>query len=284
MASHSKAQSTMIRSLLCAALIQVMNSTVAQDCTVLSYNIRYDNPNDGPDRWELRKEALAMEVLSHTPSIIGLQEALVHQLAFLDQRFAGYARFGVGRDDGKTRGEFCPIYFDSTRFHLLSGRTIWLSPTPDAPSKGWDAVCERIATLVILHDTATGDSLWVVNTHWDHEGAEARRHSARIVCDLLEPALSRGKYVILMGDLNATPVDEAIAVLGSSVLDSCPHQRSGNGTFNGFALDPDAFKRIDYVWLSPGNWEVSGYAVPHPLVNGRQVSDHFPVVVSLARK
>ena len=274
----------MMRILLVAAIALTINRSVAQDYTVLTYNIRYDNPNDSPDRWDLRKEALADEVMAHKPQLIGVQEALVQQVTFLDQRWPGYQRFGVGRDDGKAKGEFSPVYFDSTVFALVEGRTVWLSPTTGTPSKGWDAACERIATLVILRDKSKGDSLWVVNTHWDHVGVEAREQSARIVREILAPALARGKHVILMGDLNATPDDEPIASLRASFMDSCPSERGAEGTFNGFKLHLTTFKRIDYVWLSPQNWKVLSYEVPHPMVRGRQMSDHFPVVVRLGTK
>jgi|GEM_PF-377548 len=274
----------MMRFLLLAAIALTISRSAAQDYTVLTYNIRYDNANDGLDRWDLRKEALAIDVMAHKPQLIGLQEALSHQVEFLDQRWGGYTRFGVGRDDGKAKGEFSPVYVDSTVFALVEGRTVWLSPACDMPSKGWDAACERIATLVILRDKSNGDSLWVVNTHWDHVGVEARRQSARMVQEILSPALTRGRRVILMGDLNATANDEPIALLDKWLDDSCPADRANEGTFNGFKLDQTTFKRIDYVWLSPLDWVVLAYDVPHPLTNGRHLSDHFPVVVQLRAK
>lgn len=252
---------------------------MAQDLTVLTYNIRYDNAGDSLDRWDRRKDALAMEVLTHKPQVIGLQEALAHQLSYLDGQWLGYERFGVGRDDGVAKGEFSPVYYDTTAFTHLSGRTIWLSETPDRPSKGWDAACERIATLVTLRDKRTGDSLLVVNSHWDHVGIEARTHSAELLLRVIDPLLRHGDHMILMGDFNATPNDSATLYLAEHLLDACPKERDGEGTFNGFELEPKAPKRIDYVWLSLGNWSVLEYEVPHPKVKGRQVSDHYPVVV-----
>ena len=253
----------------------------AQTYTVMTYNIRYENGHDRKDRWELRKEALANTVLGNKPAIIGLQEVLHGQLAYLKERWPAYAHFGVGRDNGSEGGEFAPVFYDTAMFTLLEGRTIWLSPTPGAPSMGWDATCNRIVTLVILRDRSTGDSLWLANAHWDAEGKEARHQSARIVYDLLTGPIARGNRTIFMGDLNARSREEPIRYLRDRLTDACPKGRTGRGTFNGFKRLRVLSKRIDYVWLTPERWSVETYGVPHPKVNCRQVSDHFPVVVRL---
>lgn len=252
--------------------------------TVLTYNIRYDNPNDGPDLWDLRMEALAETVSSCKPAIMGFQEVLLHQLQFLESKFKGYQRVGVGRDDGKEKGEFSPLFFDTERFDLVQNGTFWLSTTPETPSRGWDAALPRIASLVVLRDKKTQDSLWVVNTHFDHIGAEARLHSAELITKLLGKALKNGKKVIFMGDLNAQSTEPPILFLRGKFEDACPEKLTKQGTFNGFALKEDPnnpFKRIDYIWLSAGNWKIQNYEVPQPKCNGRQVSDHFPVLVTL---
>lgn len=48
-----------------------------------------------------------------------------------------WAYIGVGRDDGQRGGEYSPIIYPVQTFELLHSETIWLSPTPDRPSKGW---------------------------------------------------------------------------------------------------------------------------------------------------
>lgn len=255
--------------------------STAQSYTALTWNIRYDQPKDSLDRWDRRKQALVHEVLARKPQLIGLQEVLANQAAFLDGQWGGYQRFGVGRDDGKTSGEYSPVYFDTTVFTLLLGRTLWLSETPDRPGFGWDASCNRIATIVILRDKSTADSVWVVSTHWDYEGKESRKHSARLIHGELALPMARGKHVILMGDLNTNRSTEPLRFLRDRFADSCPRDQKRRGTSNRFKLRKHCFKRIDYIWLSPTNWEVLSYEVSHPRVNGRQVSDHFPVVVRL---
>lgn len=274
----------MLRSGLFLFGLLVSTALSAQTYSILTWNIRYDNAGDSLDRWDRRKVSLAAEVLSRKPQLIGLQEALSHQVDFLDEHFKGYGRYGVGRDDGQSKGEFSPVYFDTAVVSLVEGRTIWLSPKPDVPSKGWDAACERIATQVILFDKKNGDTLWVVNTHWDHVGERARKQSGEMIRELLASPIARDKHVLLMGDFNATADEEPIATLRLWLEDSCPTDRAGDGTFNAFRTDLTSFKRIDYIWHSPKNWEVLNHNVPHPMVSGRQMSDHFPVVVRLRWK
>ena len=44
----------------------------------LSFNIRYDNPADGPDAWPHRISAVADLLARYRPDAFGLQEAKRH--------------------------------------------------------------------------------------------------------------------------------------------------------------------------------------------------------------
>jgi hypothetical protein len=46
-----------------------------------------------------------------------------------------WAYIGVGRDDGKEKGEYSPIIYRSRVWRVESWRTVWLSETPDRPGK-----------------------------------------------------------------------------------------------------------------------------------------------------
>ena len=127
---------------------------------IISFNIRYNSWNniDGENGWPNRKGAVAKMLLEEHPAAIGLQEALIDQLQYLDTVLTHYRRIGVGRDDGKEAGEFMAIYYDTTRLELLSHRTRWLSETPDVPTKGWDAACYRTVTIARFRDRQSGKS------------------------------------------------------------------------------------------------------------------------------
>ena len=128
-----------------------------EDATVqvMTFNIRYNNPDDGENAWPYRKDRVA-EIMAEA-DLIGVQEALNDQLVDLETRLPGFDWFGVGRADGKAEGEFSAIFYRKSRFELLDHDTFWLSETPSVVgSVGWDAALERIATWGKLRDRATG--------------------------------------------------------------------------------------------------------------------------------
>ncbi len=257
---------------------------------VLSFNIRYNNPNDGDNSWPNRSERVKNFLWSESPDIIGFQEVLHNEVLELDRALFNYnfserqyTRIGVGREDGKTKGEYSPIYFRSNRFQLISSKTVWLSQTPDKPSKGWDAACERIATFALLFDEELKDTLLVVNAHWDHVGVLARQESAKIILKEIE-AFTSIQNIIFMGDLNCTPEDAALKKLRAEFSDAGIGISSKVGTFNNFerAANPKA-PRIDYVFYKLKNLGFHSYKVGNTDVAEPLLSDHFPVVVEFEK-
>lgn len=143
--------------LLLAALVLLPAGLLAQnDLKVMSYNIRVGTAKDGTNSWEFRYPASALMIQDQQPDIFGVQEALSFQVRYLEEYCEGYKSVGVGRDDGKKKGEFMSIFYKTKKFKLLKWGTFWLSETPDVPSKGWDAACFRSATWALLKDKASG--------------------------------------------------------------------------------------------------------------------------------
>lgn len=258
---------------------------------VMSFNIRYDNPNDGVNAWPNRKDWVASLIRFHGADVVGVQEALKRQLVDLDARLPGWSRVGVGRADGREAGEFAPILYRTDRLELIESGTFWLSPTPDvAGSKGWDAAIERIATWARFRDRSTGCRVLLVNTHFDHIGEQARQESARLIRRRLA-TLANGLPVILAGDLNTTPssvayriftrdtIAGAIAPLADAYAVSRTPHYGPTSSWNEFkAIQPE--RRIDYVMVSPGV-NVLSHAILADSWDGRFPSDHLPVLAAL---
>ncbi|MDR0976465.1 MAG: endonuclease/exonuclease/phosphatase family protein, partial [Prevotellaceae bacterium] len=183
---------------------------VTTPVNVMTYNIRYDNPEDGQDNWQYRKDRAAKAVRFYDVDILGTQEVLHNQLVDLEQRLPGYGVIGVGREDGKEKGEYSALWYKKERFTLLDSGYFWLSETPEvAGSKGWDAACERIATWAKLKDLQSDKTYFVLNTHLDHMGVVARRESVTLILNRVQQ-LSDGLPVIVTGDFNATPQSDVI--------------------------------------------------------------------------
>jgi len=255
-----------------------------QNISIMSYNIRYDNAGDGDDRWDMRKTELLELMKSQKASIIGIQEGLYHQVQYIDSCLSNFSYSGVGREDGKTKGEFSAIFYDQNLFSAEKETTFWLSETPDEVSVGWDASMERICSYVKLKHKESGTIIHVFNTHFDHIGEEARIQSAMLIIDKIMELCYEDERIILLGDFNAVPESEPIMKLTGFFKEWNPVNymiEGPEGTFSGFNQDADAGKRIDYIFTA--NVELLKYQ--HLNIhrkNGRRISDHLPVKVIIS--
>ena len=79
----------------------------AQQLNVASYNVRNSNPNDAKagNGWEQRCPVLTQLITFHDFDIFGAQEVKHNQLEDMLNALPAYNYIGVGRDDGKTKGE-----------------------------------------------------------------------------------------------------------------------------------------------------------------------------------
>jgi endonuclease/exonuclease/phosphatase family metal-dependent hydrolase len=154
----------------------------SQEVNVMTFNIRYNTKNDSLNAWPYRKDNAASQIRFHNVHILGVQESLHEQMMDLSQLLLKYKYTGVGRDDGKIKGEYSAIFYDTTRLKLMESSTFWLSLTPDVPgSKSWDAAITRIVTWAKFKDAISKKIFYVFNTHFDHIGKEARRESAKLL-------------------------------------------------------------------------------------------------------
>lgn len=268
------------------------------------------------------------EQMPNTAAFICLQEVLHSQLSDILHDLNGvdqsqleeslpvgplWAHIGVGREDGHTKGEHSPIIYPVKLFDLLQFQNIWLSPTPDRPSKAWDAACERILTVGVFRLKSTGQQIIACCTHLDNVGTESRKHSVRLILKTIEDLRSEwdGAAVFLAGDFNSQTNQEAYLEMAASDL-MCdlqdyvsPERRYGDQkTFTGFHPDQEKENqgRIDFIWLGPKTqvssahrrpgddeanpesvqsprWTVDGYAVlPNVFEDGVYCSDHRCVV------
>ncbi|MFW6100800.1 MAG: endonuclease/exonuclease/phosphatase family protein [Bacteroidota bacterium] len=270
---------------LIPVLLSLLLSSVAMGQTVklITYNIRYDNPNATENAWDKRKDIINSQITFYEPGVFGIQEGLDHQVKFLDSQLESYSYVGAGRDDGKTEGEYSAVYYNHNIFTELDHGTFWLSETPEEPSVGWDAAMERICTWVLLEHEGSGKKLRVFNTHFDHKGEKARANSARLILRKMDEISKPGETIVLMGDLNALPDQEPIEVIAEELKDARVVSQTPpfgpEGTYNGFNYTEPAKRRIDYIFVK--DTEVLKYGVLNDPVNLHFPSDHFPVYAEI---
>lgn len=279
---------TRFRSVAALAVLAVLSAAppaaAGEPTRVMSYNIRFDGPSDNP-LWSERAPHMANQIAFLDPDLLGLQEALPHQVEYLAERLPALDHYGLGRDDGLV-GESATLFWRRDRYERLSAETLWCSPTPTVPSKGWDAAYPRTVTRVVLRDRRDGRLLDVRNTHFDHVGVVAREQCAGLVSGLA-PAGVEGAAadIVLMGDFNTgpgTPPYERIVASGlRDARAISPIDFGPAGTFNAFDIAKDnEGVAIDHVFVGPG-LAVERFAVPTDSFGGHVISDHFPVVADV---
>jgi len=265
-------------------LIFASNIIMAQHINIISYNIRFNNPDDGVNAWPNRSSQVAALLSFHQADIFGLQEALIDQIEDIHAQMPQMKWIGVGRDDGEKAGEFSPLFYNSEKFTALNSGGFWLSETPEKPGLGWDAACNRVCSWLLLKENKSKKKFMVFNTHFDHMGVEARTESAKLILRKIKALNPTGFPVILTGDFNLTPEQEPISVIKSELQDSRSITKQTaygpTGTFNGFKFDSPLKDRIDYVFVS-NSIEVKRYGVLTDSKDLRYPSDHLPVFVNL---
>jgi endonuclease/exonuclease/phosphatase family metal-dependent hydrolase len=255
---------------------------------VLTYNIRFANPDDAPNTWDQRKGKVFSLVSEAKPDVFGLQEALKMQVSDFEKAFPGFTRVGVGRDDGKESGEYSPLFFNSKKFNLVSSGTFWLSQTPSvAGSRGWDAACNRVVTWGQLKDKKSKASFFVFCTHFDHMGEIARRNSANLLL-LAVDSLAGYNPVVVLGDFNSIPGSEPYNLITDfsnrlHLKDArviCTDLEGPEYTFTGFKVGAQAGVRIDYIFVK-NNVQVLLFNVNEANNGEYYPSDHLPVNATL---
>jgi len=258
----------------------------SQKIKAMTYNIKYDNKNDTVNNWNDRKQKMVQLIKHYNPTFLGIQEGLHNQVTYLDDNLKNYAFVGVGRDDGKEKGEYSSIFYNTKKYKVLESNTIWLSKTPTKISVGWDASMERICTYALFQNKKTKQKVMVFNTHFDHIGVLARKNSAKLIVETIKKINKQNISVILMGDFNLTPDQEAIATLNSALKDSYTTSSKmpygPKGTFNGFT-NRIMKNRIDYIFVQ--GFDVKSVAhIDDKMDNNKHISDHIPVMATITKK
>ncbi len=259
----------------------ISSGIMAQDIKVLTYNVRLDVESDMENSWENRKEFLIGQLNFYNPTVFGTQEGFKHQLEAIKNGMTNYTYIGKGRDDGKEEGEYSAIFYDTNSLDLLQNDTFWLSERPAIPSIGWDASYKRVCTYGLFEIKNSGKKFWVFNTHFDHQGKEAREKSAQLLLEKVKQINHEGLPVIVMGDFNLEPDHKTIAFITSEFNDA--HTLAGKeafgpeGTYNGFNLNKAVTRRIDYLFLSKEKIKLKKYAILSDSKDLRYPSDHLPV-------
>jgi len=248
---------------------------------IMTFNLRFANPQDGANRWEFRKDLVVETILVSSPDLLGTQEGTVPQLEFLTEHLTGYQPLVEHREVDRTC-QYPTIFYRKQAFITGASGEFWLSETPEVHrSVSWDSAFPRLVTYGLFREI--GRELWFyfANTHLDHISAQARFHGSRLIREFL---LRQGKPVILVGDFNEPPdaaVYQQFIGPGSLLTDTwrvlhpgeeIPTQHHFNGQPRG--------SRIDWILVTPP-FRVRKAQIITYNRQGRYPSDHFPYLAEV---
>ena len=249
---------------------------------LMTFNLRFANPEDGPNAWEYRKEMVVELILHHGPHLLGTQEGTVPQLEYLAGHLPRYRPL-ISHRQTDPSCQYPTIFYREDLFQAGESGEFWLSETPTVHrSLSWGSAFPRMVTYGLFREK--GRELWFyfINTHLDHISAQARLEGARMIREFFFP---REKPMILVGDFNEppeSPVYRKFLEEGSPMEDSWRAEhlsRMGATTQHDFAGDPRG-SRIDWVLLTPP-FRVKEALIITDNQKGRYPSDHFPYAVEV---
>lgn len=247
------------------------------ELSVMSFNIRFDNEEDGENKWTNRKQACIKMLNEIEPKVLCIQEGLYNQVRFLNENLQDYEYVGVGRDDGHSGGEHSAIFYSKSTYDLLLSGNFWLSETPDVPSVGWDANNIRIVSWAKLRDKEHNKELYVFNTHFDHKGRTAQSESSKLLVKKIEEIAGANVPIVLTGDFNMVIGSSRMRTIIENYLSArrFAHQSDSHRSFNGWGrwylkrnIDFIFYHSIESLSFST---IVDNYDVPF-------LSDHYPII------
>ncbi|HTG38559.1 endonuclease/exonuclease/phosphatase family protein [Sphingomonas sp.] len=264
--------------LLIAAPLQARDTPL----TVMSFNVRYANEDDGPDRWSQRRDRLIAVWRRVGADIVGTQELLQSQGDAIVAADPRYRWFGRDRRGGHA-DEHMSIFYRHDRLKLLDSGDFWLSDTPDVPgSISWEHPYPRMVTWGRFEQRASGRQFTLINTHFPYRPEdEAAREKAAEAIAAFADTLPAGHPLIVTGDFNTTPESAAYQRLTRNLRDlwiAADKPQGVAATYHAFTGKAD--RRID--WVLARGFVPLAVCTDSQRVDRRYPSDHFPVVARLA--
>lgn len=267
--------------------------TTEQDTSikVLSQNMRYTSDPDGNSIGQ-RNQRFQRLVMEYRPDLIGMQEVTAEWLQHLKRLTQGVNRLGGDLPEygmvtcfregpEASNGEAQTILYSLERFEHLDSGVIWLTDTPDTPSKLEGGTFNCVLTWALLKDKLTGETILYGNTHLEHTSENEHIRTAQMgyILDFLEEY--REQYpVYVSGDFNFMPDTPPYMVAVETLMDS--HDTAWENlstvdyTYHGYEQETNK-RTLDHIFHNDETTPIR-YEIISKLYDGF-VSDHYGVIV-----
>ncbi len=251
---------------------------------IMTFNVRCAGLDRLPRK--AREYSVVETIRKGMPDSFGVQEATPTWMKYLDEEIGDkYAYVGVGRSNGKNSGEYSAVFYLKDKYELVDSDTFWISETPEKPSKGWDAQIKRICTWAVLENKETGEKYVHINSHFDHKGEEARKNSVVMILDKVKEY--KDLPVVFTADMNIVEGTEHYnnMVADGALRDTkyVAEDTMDYLTFHNLKPAENEGRILDYVMIND-KFDAKVYKVVTAGVDGRFVSDHYPVYADIVMK
>ena len=245
---------------------------------VCSFNLRVAAQVDGINYFPNRLNRIVSLIREEKPDLLGMQELRDSMKEALRDALPEYIMLGCGRTSNY-RGESPVLAFRRDTIELVRLETYWHSDTPSVPAStfgGDQSSCPRNFHAALLKHKDFDQLFWFINTHFDHQGAQARYLSAIQIRQFID---EKNEPFVLTGDLNASPESpELLRLIAPTRRPICHASQGVGGTFHAFGQIPkENMVQIDYVITDMACDPTLSYAVQDEPIDGVYASDHFPV-------
>lgn len=258
-------------------------SMTTEHISIMSFNIRLETGADTNEKnWgESRRYPVVAYLNACDADVICMQEVVKTQFDFIKENTSAlYDAIYYPRENGANPEGLAILY--KKELKLVNEERYWLSETPDEISRGWGAACYRIAVNATFL-TPAGNTFSVGNNHLDHISAAARDNGIALVMERL--ALKH--HTVVCGDFNASKDSSVYKTISAKMQDS---QAIATTTDDGITFhnwgenlaQNDPRFCIDFLFVTNGT-KVDSYKIVRDMDDkGNFLSDHFPVVITLA--
>lgn len=244
--------------------------------SVISSNIRYDEPDDDKFCWENRRDFLAASLLNFTPDVIATQEGKRPQLQDIADRLTGLKCVDSHRSWQDTLMYPCLFYNPATLTMRESG-DIWLSTTPSvAGSLSFGSLFPRLCTWARFDD-----GILVVNVHLDNSSSETRLLQSQVLVEQVDALRREDETVLIIGDFNESPQSAVRSLLNELWPDFIdPWQQMGQqeeASHHNFGEPIDYGSRIDWILVTNTLQVENIFMDKARSAQGIYPSDHYPL-------
>jgi endonuclease/exonuclease/phosphatase family metal-dependent hydrolase len=255
------------------------------ELTIVSCNIRFDNPADGVNSWQHRRSFLTEVLLKHSPDIIATQEGRFDQLKDFECLLEDYQIIDQHRSWIKER-MYPTIFCKKNRFEILESEDLWLSETPEvAGSLSFESTFPRLMTMASLQPKNHEKKILLVNAHLDHIRTETRESQAKVLVNEIKRKRKGQQSLVVLGDFNDAPGSSVQRILTDDIhglKDTWPLynsvEESSHHGFKGHAPDGS---RIDWIMIE-GEAQPLDCKMDKSSKGSFWPSDHFPIVCRIS--